>query len=97
KLREEDIVGHGDAELAPLDGLGALISSLELGVHPLMAQETGTVLGDAVTAHETDGLAHHAGAMAGVPELARGAEDVGDGVEERMPATQSGGPEGTGA
>ena len=48
--------------------------------HPLVAEESRAVFGHAVTAHEADGLAHHGGAVAGVPELASGAEDVGQGV-----------------
>ena len=67
-------------ELAALDGLGAFVGRLELGVHPLLAQEAGAVLGDAVAAHQADGLAHHGGAVAGVPQLAGRAEDVGQRV-----------------
>ena len=51
-------------------------------IHPLVAEEAGAVFGDAVAAHQADGFAHHAGAVAGVPELGGGAEDVGDGIEE---------------
>ena len=82
--REEDLVGHRDRDLAALDGLGALVGGLELGVHPFLPEESGAILGDAVTAHEADGFAHHRGAMAGVPELGGGAKDVGLGVEDEV-------------
>ena len=51
ELRQEEFVGHGDAELAPLHGFGAFVSGLELGVHPLVTEEAGTVFGDAVATH----------------------------------------------
>ena len=82
-LREEDRVPHRHRDLPALDRLGALVGRLELRVHPLLAEEAGAVLGDAVAAHERDGLAQHGRADAGVPELRRGAEDVGLRVEER--------------
>src|SRR5664280_3129244 len=79
--RQEDLVGHGDRDLAALNGLRALIRRLELGIHPLMSEESGAVLGDAVSAHEADGLTHQGGAVTGVPELGGGAEDVGLGIK----------------
>ena len=91
ELRQEQVVGHGDAELAALHGFGTFVGGFELRVHPLVAEEAGAVLGDAVAAHQADGLAHHARAVAGVPELAGGAEDVGDGVEQRVVHQRRGG------
>ena len=49
-------------------------------VHPLVGQEAGAILGDAVAAHQADGLAQHVGAVAGVPQLGGRAEHVGLGV-----------------
>jgi hypothetical protein len=60
ELRQEQLVGHGDAELAPLHGFGAFVGGFELRVHPLVSQEAGAILGDAVAAHQADGFAHHA-------------------------------------
>ena len=74
--------GHGDGQLAPLDSFGALVGRFQLGVHPLIGEESGTVLGDAVAAHQTDCFAHHVGAVARIPELSRGAEHVRFGVLE---------------
>ena len=84
ELRQEQVVGHGDAELAALHGLGAFVGGLELRVHPLVAQEAGAILGDAVAAHEAHRFAHHVRAVAGVPQLAGGAEDVGHRIEQRV-------------
>ena len=81
-LREEQLVGHGERELETLHGLRAFVGGFELGVHPLLAQEARAILRDAVAAHEADGFAHHVGAVAGVPELAGGAEDVGLRIEQ---------------
>ena len=41
ELRQEQLVGHGDGELAPLHRLGPFVGGLELRVHPLLAQEAG--------------------------------------------------------
>ena len=82
ELGEEDLGGHGDGELAALHGFGTFVGGFELRVHPLVGEEAGAIFGDAVAAHEADGLAHHVGAVAGVPELGGGAEDVGFGVFE---------------
>ena len=84
KLREEDVAGHGDGQLAALHGLGAFVGGFELRVHPLVGQEAGAVLGDAVAAHQADGLAHHVGAVAGVPELGGRAEHVGLGILQHV-------------
>ena len=65
-------------KLAALHGLGPFVGGLELRVHPLVAEEARAILGDAVAAHQADGLAHHVGAVAGVPQLAGRAEHVGD-------------------
>ncbi len=82
ELGEEQLVGHGDAELAALHGFGTFVGGFELGIHPLVAEEAGAVFGDAVTAHEADGFAHHLRAVAGVPQLAGGAEHVGHAIED---------------
>ena len=81
-LREEQLVGHGERELETLHRFGAFVGGFELGVHPLLAQEARAILRDAVAAHEADGFAHHVGAVAGVPELAGGAEHVGLRIEQ---------------
>ena len=41
ELGQEQLVGHGDGELEALDGFGAFVGGLELGVHPFLAQEPG--------------------------------------------------------
>ena len=82
ELGEEDLAGHGDGQLAPLHGLGTFVGGFELRVHPLVGEEAGAVFGDAVAAHQAHGFAHHVGAVAGVPQLGRGAEHVGLGVLE---------------
>ena len=97
ELRQEQVVGHGDAELAALDGFGTFVGGFELRVHPLVAEEAGAVLGDAVAAHQADGFAHHVRAVAGVPELAGGAEDVGDAIEMRQAGSSGSQRAGRGA
>ncbi len=82
ELREEQLVRHGDGELQALHGFRAFVGGFELRVHPFLAEESGAIFRDAVATHEADGFAHHVGAVAGVPELARGAEDVGQRVEQ---------------
>ena len=82
ELREEDCRGHGDGELAALHGFGAFVGGFKLRVHPLVGEEAGAILGDAVAAHEADGLAHHVGAVTGVPKLGGGTEHVGLGILE---------------
>ena len=52
ELRKEQLVGHGDAEIATLHRLGALVGRFQLRVHPLVSQEAGTVFGDPVAAHQ---------------------------------------------
>src|ERR1035437_9836327 len=65
---------------AALQGLGTFVGGFELRIHPLVAEEPGAVLGDAVAAHQADGFAHHAGAVARIPHLTGGAEHVGPAV-----------------
>ena len=81
ELREEQLVGHGDGKLQALHGFRSFVGGFELGIHPFLAEESGTILRDAVTAHEADGFAHHVRAVAGVPELARRAKDIGQRIE----------------
>ena len=80
ELRQENFAGHGYGQLAALHGLGAFICRFKLRVHPFVCQKAGTILGDAVSAHQADGLTHHVRAMAGVPQLGGRAEHVGLGV-----------------
>src|ERR1035438_6626500 len=47
-LRQEQLVGHGQRQLAALHRLGAFVRRFELRVHPLVTQEAGTIFGDAV-------------------------------------------------
>ena len=84
ELRQEQLVGHGEAELAALHGFRAFVGGFELRIHPLVAQEAGAIFGDAVAAHQADGFAHHLRAVAGVPELAGGAKHVGDAIEQSV-------------
>ncbi|KAF5038846.1 hypothetical protein DSECCO2_550040 [anaerobic digester metagenome] len=81
EVHGEDVAGHGDRELAALHALGAFVGGFELAVVPLVEQEPGAVLGDAVAAHERHGLAHDGRAVAGVPELAGRAEHAGLGFK----------------
>ena len=82
ELGQEDLAGHGHGQLAALHGFRTFVGGFQLGVHPFVGQEAGAVLGDAVAAHQAHGLAHHVGAVAGVPELGCGADHVGLGVLE---------------
>ena len=81
---EKNLADHRHRKLAALDRLRPLVGGLELGVHPLVAEETRAVLGDAVAADQAHRVAHDVGAMAGVPELGGGAEDVGLRVEDEI-------------
>ena len=81
ELGQEQLIGHRDRELQPLHGFRPFIGGFELRIHPLLAEKAGAILGDAVTSHEADGLAHHGGAVAGVPEFARRTKNVGQRVE----------------
>ena len=67
ELGQEDLAGHGDRQLTPLHGLRPFVGRLQLRVHPLVGQEAGAILGDAVAAHQADGLAQHVGAVACIP------------------------------
>ena len=80
ELRQEDLGGHGHRQLPPLHRFRPFVGRLQLRVHPLVGQEAGAVLGDAVSAHQAHRLAHHVGAVAGVPQLGRRAQHVGLGV-----------------
>ena len=82
ELREEQLVGHGDGKLQSLHRFRSFVSRFELGIHPLLAEESRTIFRNAVTAHEADGLAHHVRAVAGVPELARRTQNVGQRIEQ---------------
>ena len=85
KLGQEQLVGHRDGELPALDGFRPLVGRLQLGVHPLLPQEPRAVLGDPVAPHQAHRLAHHVGAVAGVPELAGRAEDAPQGILDEVP------------
>jgi hypothetical protein len=50
-LGQKQLIRHRHAELLALHGLRAFISGFQLRIHPLVSQETGTILGDAVAAH----------------------------------------------
>ena len=41
ELRQEEFVGHGDAEVAPLHRLGTFVSGFQLRVHPLVVRKPG--------------------------------------------------------
>ncbi len=84
ELGQEDLGGHGHRQLAALHGFRAFVGGFELRVHPLVAEEAGAVLGDAVAAHQADGLAQHVGAVAGIPELGGRANHVGFGVHQHV-------------
>ena len=82
ELREEHGIGHGDRELPALDSFRAFVGGFQLGVHPLMPNKSWAILGDAIAAHQADGLAHDVRAMAGIPELGGRAEHIGQRVEQ---------------
>ena len=77
-LREEHRIAHRLGNLTALNGLRAFIRCVKLHIRPLVEQESGAVLRDAIAAHERDRLTHHIRAMTGVPELAARTEHVGD-------------------
>ena len=77
----ENLVVHRHADLAALHHFRALVRGLQLRVGPLVEEEAGAVLGDAVAAHQADGLAQHVRAVAGGPQLGRRAEHVADGAQ----------------
>ncbi len=82
ELRQEERVGHGDGELAPLHRFRSLVGRFQLRIHPLVAEEARAVFRDAVAAHQADRFAHHLRAPARVPQLGGGAKDVGQRVQK---------------
>src|SRR5579871_1873509 len=82
ELREEQIVGHCDAQLTALHRLGPFVCRFELRVHPLVPKESRTILCDAVSAHQAYRFAHHTRAVTCVPKLASWTQHVSNGVEE---------------
>ena len=81
ELRQKDLADViVTVKLPALHRFGSLVGRFELRVHPLAGQESRAVLGDSVSAHQAHGLAHHVGAVAGVPQLGRRAQHIGLGI-----------------
>ncbi len=59
-----------------MHGLRSLVGRFKLRIHPLAGQESRAVLGDAISAHQAHGFAHHVCAVARVPKLRRRTQHV---------------------
>jgi hypothetical protein len=71
ELLEEQLVRHGDDQVATLHRFRSLVGCFQLRIHPFVGEKTGAILGNTVAAHQAQRFAHRIGARAGVPQLGR--------------------------